>query len=119
MLADSATLVLDVAGVVTAFAHGHKSGGGGHPAQRVEKWWQGQVMGRQPVADASLLLTGHYHHLIVSEGTGRTMVQVPAMDGGSEWFTDRTGQSSPAGLLTLGVGTAYGPRGWGDLAVLT
>ena len=119
VLADSATLVLDVAGVVTAFAHGHKSGGGGHPAQRVEKWWQGQVMGRQPVADASLLLTGHYHHLIVSEGTGRTMVQVPAMDGGSEWFTDRTGQSSPAGLLTLGVGTAYGPRGWGDLAVLT
>lgn len=119
VLAESATLVLNVAGVPTAFAHGHKSGGGGHPAQRVEKWWQGQVMGRQPVADASLLLTGHYHHLIVSEGTGRTMVQVPAMDGGSEWFTDRTGQSSPAGMLTLGVGTAYGPRGWGDLAVLT
>lgn len=119
VLAESATLVLDVAGVPTAFAHGHKSGGGGHPAQRVEKWWQGQVMGRQPVADASLLLTGHYHHLIVSEGTGRTMVQVPAMDGGSEWFTDRTGASSPAGMLTLGVGTAYGPRGWGDLAVLT
>lgn len=119
VLAESATLVLDVAGVPTAFAHGHKSGGGGHPAQRVEKWWQGQVMGRQPVADASILITGHYHHLIVSEGTGRTMVQVPAMDGGSEWFTDRTGQSSPAGMLTLGVGTAYGPRGWGDLAVLT
>jgi hypothetical protein len=119
VLAESATLVLEVGGVVTAFAHGHKSGGGGHPAQRIERWWQGQVMGRRPVADASLLLTGHYHHLVISEGTGRTMVQVPAMDGGSEWFTESTGQSSPAGLLTLGVGTAYGPRGWGDLAVLS
>lgn len=118
VLADSATLVLDIAGVVTAFAHGHKSGGGGHPAARIEKWWQGQVMGRQPVADASLLLTGHYHHLIVSEGTGRTVMQVPAMDGGSEWFTSSTGASSPAGMLTVGVGSAYGPRGWGDLTVL-
>ena len=77
-----------------------------------------QVMGRQPVADATLLLSGHYHHLIVSEATGRTFVQVPAMDGGSEWFTATTGQHSPPGMLTLGVGTAYGPRGWGDLAVL-
>ena len=119
VLADSATLVLDVAGVPVAFAHGHKSGGGGHAAQRAENWWRGQVMGRQPIADAALLLSGHYHHLIISESTGRTFMQAPAMDGGSEWFTDRTGASSPAGLLTLGVGTAYGPRGWGDLAVLT
>lgn len=118
VLADSATLVLDIAGVCTAFAHGHKSGGGGHPAARAEKWWQGQVMGRQPVADASLLLSGHYHHLIVSETTGRTFVQVPAMDGGSEWFTSTTGQNAPAGMLTVGVGSAYGPRGWGDLVVL-
>lgn len=118
VLADGAALVLDVAGVATAFAHGHKSGNGGHVAAKIENWWRGQVMGRQPVADASLLLTGHYHHLLISEATGRTIMQVPAMDGGSEWWTDATGQSSPAGLLTLGVGTAYGSRGWGDLAVL-
>lgn len=118
VLADSATLVLEVAGVPTAFAHGHVRSGGGHPAQRAENWWRGQVMGRQPVADATLLLSGHYHHLIVSEATGRTFVQVPAMDGGSEWFTATTGQHSSPGMLTLGVGTAYGPRGWGDLAVL-
>jgi hypothetical protein len=75
-------------------------------------------MGRQPVADAAILITGHFHHLIVSETTGRTFMQVPAMDGGSEWWTDQTGQNSAAGTLCLGIGEGYGARGWGDLVVL-
>jgi len=44
-------------------------------------------------------------------------MQAPAMDGGSSWWTDMSGQNSPAGLLTLGIGTGYGPRGWGDLHI--
>jgi len=118
VLAESNTLVLDVAGVPVAFAHGHKANGGGHPAAKLEGWWKGQVMGRQPVADAAILITGHFHHLIVSETTGRTFMQVPAMDGGSEWWTDQTGQNSATGTLCLGVGEGYGARGWGDLIVL-
>jgi len=118
VIADSNTLVLDVAGVPVAFAHGHKANGGGHPAAKLEGWWRGQVMGRQPVADAAILITGHFHHLIVSETTGRTFMQVPAMDGGSEWWTDQTGQNSASGTLCLGVGEGYGARGWGDLVVL-
>ena len=34
------------------------------------------------------------------------------------WFTQNTGQHSPPGLLTFGVGTAYGARGWGDLEIV-
>lgn len=119
VLADGNTLTLDIAGVPVAFAHGHKAGQSGHPAAKLERWWAGQVMGNQPVADAAILFTGHFHHLIVSETTGRTFMQAPAMDGGSEWWTDISGQSSPAGLLTVGVGTAYGGRAWGDLQVHT
>jgi hypothetical protein len=74
-------------------------------------------MGRQPIADADILITGHYHHFICSETSGRTFMQAPAMDGGSSWWTDISGQNSPAGLLTLGIGTGYGPRGWGDLHI--
>ena len=118
VLAEAPTLVLDIAGVPVAFAHGHKANGGGHPAAKLEGWWKGQVMGRQPVADAAILITGHFHHLIVSETTGRTFMQVPAMDGGSEWWTDQTGQNSAAGTLCLGIGEGYGARGWGDLVVL-
>ena len=118
VLAEAPTLVLDVAGIPVAFAHGHKANVGGHPAAKLEGWWKGQVMGRQPVADAQILITGHYHHFIASETTGRTFLQVPAMDGGSEWWTDQTGQNSASGTLCLGVGEGYGARGWGDLVLL-
>lgn len=118
VLAEGNTLVLDLAGVPVGFAHGHKAGQSGHPAQKLENWWKGQVMGRQAVADAAILITGHFHHFICSETTGRTFMQVPAMDGGSLWWTDMTGQNSPPGLLTLGIGQAYGARGWGDLAII-
>jgi hypothetical protein len=120
VLARDLTLVLSVAGVNVGFAHGHQFGRGqGHPAGKAQKWWEGQIMGRQPVADCDLLFTGHYHHLLVSETSGRTHIQLPSMDGGSYWFTSQTGQHSQPGQLFVGVGIGYGPRGWGDLEVVS
>ena len=113
-IAEDLSLVLDIAGVPCGFAHGHQIRG----AAGAEGWWKGQALGRQPVADAEILFTGHKHNLQVSESTGRTWIQAPAMDGGSYWWTSQTGQSSPAGMLTLVVGTDAGPRGWGELQVL-
>jgi len=118
-LADGLTLTLDIAGVPVAFAHGHQAkGGSGHAAAKLEQWWKGQALGRTGVADAQILVTGHLHHLVVSEATGRTFLQCPAMDPGSAWWVAQQGASSQPGMLTFGVGTSYGPRGWGDLAVL-
>jgi hypothetical protein len=31
-------------------------------------------------------------------------MQIPALDNGSQWFTNSTGNEAPAGLLTLTVG---------------
>lgn len=115
VLADSLTLTLDVGGVVHSWAHGHQNLKG---SAKVEEWWKGQALGRTGIADSDILATAHFHHLLVSESTGRTHFQCPAMDGGSQYWTDRTGNSSPPGLLTYGVGLAYGPRKWGDLEVL-
>ena len=112
-IANELTMTLDIAGVAVGFAHGHQMRSG-----TVEKWWQGQALGRQAVADADILITGHKHHLLVSESSGRTHMQCPAQDGGSYWWTAQSGQSSPAGLLTVVVGKQTGPRGWSDLAVL-
>lgn len=111
---DDLTLTLDVAGIPVAFAHGHQVPSGG-----AEKWWQGQALGRRPVSDAEILVTAHKHNFQVSESTGRTWMQTPANDGGSFWWTARTGQASPAGMLTFCVSTmGYGKRGWGDLEIL-
>lgn len=116
-LPSALSMALDIAGVPVGFTHGHVARGGATPGQRIEKWWTGQVMGLQPVADARILVTGHYHHLIVSESTGRTHFQCPAMDPGSQWWTQSTGQHSPSGLLTF-VADASNPRGWSDMEVL-
>jgi len=115
---DDLTMTLDICGVPTAFAHGHQYRGGTNAAAKAEGWWKGQALGRTDVSDAEILISGHYHHFVTSESTGRTFFQCPAMDGGSKWFTGSSGQSSPAGMLTMCIGAGVGPRGWSDLLIL-
>lgn len=66
------------------------------------------------VGDATLLLTGHYHHLRVEQPGAKTWIQAPALDGGSDWWTNTSGQHSAPGTLTLVVGQG----GWDHLRVL-
>lgn len=95
----------------------------GHQAKRPDMmatWWRGQAFGRQPVADASVLIHGHWHHLRVTElgstprGTSRFLIMAPTMDNGSGWWRKVTGEDSVPGLgaffLEKGVdftGTVY------------
>jgi hypothetical protein len=117
-IAEDLTLTLSVSGITCGWAHGHQMNRGTGAAAKIEAWWKGQALGNQPVASADILFTGHLHHFVCSEATGRTIMQAPALDGGSYWFTAQSGMSSPAGMLVVGVGTGYGPRGWGDLKIL-
>lgn len=105
---DELTITLDVAGTIVGFAHGHQTRGKTHD------WWAKQAHGLQPIGDSTLLFTGHYHHLKVDQSGAKTWIQAPALDGGSQWWKHKTGQDSPAGLVTLLVGDG----GWGDLAIL-
>jgi predicted phosphodiesterase len=102
------TLTLDVNGTILGLAHGHQVKGS------AESWWGKQAFGLQPIGDADILLTGHYHHLVVKQSGARTHFQAPALDGGSQWFTEQAGVVAPAGLLTITVGR----YGWDDLRVL-
>jgi len=85
----------------------------GHQASRPEAvpdWWRKQSFGRQPVADASLLIHGHWHHMRVTElgsvdrgdrVASRYVVMAPTMDNGSGWFRLNSGEDSIPGLATL------------------
>jgi hypothetical protein len=105
---DELTITLDVAGTPTGFAHGHQFG------RDPIKWWAGQAHGMQPIGSATLLMGAHLHHLRVEQTGAKSFLQIPALDGGSQWWKHRTGQDSPAGLVTMLVGHGA----WGDLAVL-
>lgn len=117
-ISDDLTMTLTISGIPVGFAHGHQFGSQKGAQVRMEEWLRGQVMGNQPIAKAQILFAGHLHHFVASEASGRTVIQVPAMDGGSYWYTNKTGQNSPAGMLAVSIGEACGPRGWSDLVIL-
>lgn len=80
--------------------HGHQAA---RPDQ-VPEWWRKQAFGSQPVAGASIGLTGHFHHLQVRElgqhqnGGSRYWIQGKTLDAGSNWYRLRSGEDSQAGL---------------------
>ena len=118
------SFTLDVSGTIVGITHGHVAGtrsGKGRDLShtKVWDWWYGQSMGRQPVADADLLLTGHYHYLSLFRQGSRTAIQAPPMEYGSQWYIDSRGMSSHAAMLTLvvGGGIENGQPGWSDLYI--
>jgi hypothetical protein len=105
---DTLTVTLDICGTVVGLAHGHQCRG------KVLDWWKNMAHGQRDIGEATLLLTGHYHHLHMEQTGRKTWIQAPALDGGSTWFENSTGQSAPAGMLTLVVGNG----GWDDVKIL-
>jgi predicted phosphodiesterase len=105
---DNLTVTLDMAGTVVGLAHGHQCRG------KAIDWWKNMAHGQQDIGEATLLLTGHYHHLRVEQSGRKTWMQAPALDGGSTWFENSTGQAAPAGMLTLLVGNG----GWSSVEIL-
>lgn len=105
---DRLTVTLDMCGTIVGMTHGHQCRG------KAVDWWAKQAHGQQVIGAATLLLTGHYHHLKVEQSGAKTWIQAPALDDGSIWFEHTSGQSAPAGMLTLTVGAG----GWSDLQVL-
>lgn len=82
----------------------------GHQSQRPEgvpDFWRKQSFGRQPIAGATVGVTGHFHHLRVQElgstpsGGSRFWVQAATLDNGSGWFRLNSGEDSQPGLVTF------------------
>jgi hypothetical protein len=100
------SLAIDVFGDgfhILGIAHGHQA----KRPDQMATWWRGQAFGRQPVADATLLVHGHWHHLRITElgstprATSRFLIMAPTMDNGSGWWKKTTGEDSIPGLATF------------------
>lgn len=105
---DTLSVTLDMAGTVVGLIHGHQCRG------KAVEWWKNMAHGQQDIGEATLLLSGHYHHLRIEQSGRKTWMQAPALDGGSQWFENSTGQAAPAGMLTLTVGQGR----WDDAKIL-
>lgn len=98
---DALTLTIPVSGWILGITHGHVAYRGSNPEAKLQRWWEGQAAGRQPIGDADILVTGHYHHLRVADWGGCVWLQAPALEGGSEWWRVSTGQASQIGMLSF------------------
>jgi hypothetical protein len=110
-------LTVDIGGVTVAFMHGH--GTGKSRPEGIVDWWKGQALGRQLAGEADLLVTAHWHHLrVLSIGGDRTWMQVPALDGGSNWYRQHTGDEPSSGILSFELTPNIPPK-WANLKVWT
>lgn len=113
---EEGVITVDIGGLVLGFTHGHLFG---TTPNNAVKWWQGQSHGRQAVGQADILVSAHWHHLRVEHNGGNRMwIQIPALDGGSDWFRRQRGDDIPAGMLTMWLTPGEG-TGWRDLRIHT
>lgn len=111
------TMSFDVCGTRVGLAHGHQAS----RPEGIPKWWAGQAHGGQPVGQAEILVTGHFHSFR-TEATGRDpwtkrekrWFQGPTLDNGSDWYRMTSGSDSDPGLLVFTVDA----NGWRNLEVL-
>jgi hypothetical protein len=88
-------------GLTVGLTHGHVCGSA---PTAVPAWWRGQALGGQAVGQSAcrVLLTGHWHHLRVqAAGKDRYWIQAPALETGSDWFRNRSGDESVSGVLSM------------------
>ncbi|MFJ5532476.1 hypothetical protein [Streptomyces sp. NPDC093261] len=92
---------LDVHGWILGTTHGHVfARGSGSAEAKAYRWYSGQAAGHRPAGDCDLLVTHHYHHFAARDWGGCMWIQTPALDGGSDHFTDATGQGADPGMLS-------------------
>lgn len=110
------TTSLEVNGKIIAFTHGHLSKAGNNAAQAVWNWWKDQAHGRAHpgVADADILVVGHYHHFNAKEQEGRALFVCPSIVPVGEYFQDAYGVKTRAGTLTFCISE----EGWKEMSIL-
>ncbi len=94
------TAVIDVSGTRIAFHHGHQSGG----IHKHSEWWAKQSHGRRPGWDADIFVLHHWHTPNLGQsGNGRWIISATASEPGSDWYTNKTGESSVKGCTSFAV----------------
>jgi hypothetical protein len=79
--------VVDDGYLVVATIHGHKPKYTQSAAQTMWRWWGQEIANRRDAAAAQVLLAGHYHHAYtLGPQSGRVLIGLPSLDGGSGWW---------------------------------
>jgi hypothetical protein len=102
--------VVDDGHLIVATIHGHKPKYRGTAANTMWEWWKAEIAARRDAAAAHVLLAGHYHHHYqLGPQSGRHLIGLPSLDGGSAYFEAAGGDWSLPGVVPF-LTTADGVR---------
>jgi len=97
---DQLSLTVEVQGFIVGLTHGHVARATGTPAAKILNWFKNMSVAREPIGDADLLFTGHYHHAICQQLVGDTwLIQGGALCDASSWFSQTAGLVSDPCLV--------------------
>ena len=111
---DSLSLTVEAGTKIIGITHGHLARAGAGVEAKLRRWIADQTLGRNKIGDCDILVTGHYHSLKMADWGGVKWLQAPALDGGSVWWSQSTGETADVGVLTFVVSE----RGITDLQLL-
>lgn len=116
LAAEEVVVAIHVSGQTIAFTHGHAPKPKNGAVPTLWDWWKEHAMGRAipALADADILIAGHFHHLNVKEQEGRLLFIAPSLTKVGEYWANQHGTTTAAGTLSLVVN----PDGWGSLSIL-
>jgi hypothetical protein len=99
MPANPHVAVIDDGHLTVGLIHGHKPKMRGTAAATMWDWWRSEIAARRDAAAAQVLLAGHYHHhYVLGPQSGRLLIGLPSLDGGSAFFEATGGDWSLPGV---------------------
>jgi predicted phosphodiesterase len=109
-------VALNIHNNIIAWTHGHLAKPQANAAQALWNWWKENTMGRYypAVADANILVAGHFHHFNVKEQEGRTVFVCPSLTAVGDWFSNERGVQTVPGTLSFVVNES----GWNSVELL-
>ena len=101
-------------GVVVGAVHGHQAAN----PNNVADFWKGQSHGRRNnLHNADILAHGHFHTASLCQtGDERWVIGTASSDPGSDWYTNKTGNTSTAGMTAFDI--VLGKTPWCNLRLL-
>lgn len=105
---DQLHLTLDSHGTRIGLLHGHQTKG------KMQNWLANKALSRDPIGQADIVLSGHYHYLRLEQFSDVTWIQTGSMDGGSAWFSHKGGVEAPPAAVTF----VTADRRWHSLEIV-
>jgi hypothetical protein len=101
--------VVDDGHLTVGIIHGHKPKYRGTAANSMWEWWKAEIAARRDASAAHVLLAGHYHHHYqLGPQSGRHLIGLPSLDGGSAYFEAQGGDWSLPGIVPFLTTTGRG-----------